>query len=289
MRVLLTGASGQLGGYFLRELAGQPVIAWSGSRTGELFGVTLQPVDLADRDSAVTAFRESRPDVVVHAAAMAKVSECLRDPERARLVNARGTELLAELADEARCRLIYVSTDLVSDGERGGYREEDAPSPVSVYGRTKVDGERAVLAMPRGLVARVSLLFGPSIIGRPTFFDEQVAGARNGKPIALLSDEWRTPLSLMTAARAFVSLVRSDVTGILHLGGPERMSRLEMGQRLAAFLGVSAAWIQAMRRDEAATEEPRPRDVSLDSSRWRRSFPQVLYPKWEYALRDLSL
>jgi dTDP-4-dehydrorhamnose reductase len=75
----------------------------------------------------------------------------------------------------------------------------------------------------------------------------------------------------------------------LHLGGPERMSRLEMGQRLAEYLGVSTEWICAMRREEAASDEPRPRDVSLDSSRWRKLFPQLPWPTWEDALRDLSL
>jgi dTDP-4-dehydrorhamnose reductase len=289
MRVLLTGASGQLGGYLLRELAAQSVVAWSVSRDGALLGVKLQRVDLADRDAVVAAFREARPDVVIHAAAMAKVGDCFRDPERARLVNTQGTELLAELADHAGSRIIYVSTDLVFDGESGGYTEADAPSPISIYGCSKAEGERSVLSSPRGLVARVSLLFGPSIIGRPTFFDEQTAAARNGKPIALFSDEWRTPLSLKTAARALVALARSDSTGILHVGGPERMSRLEMGQRLAAFLGASAAGIRAIRRDETATDGPRPRDTSLDSSCWRAQFSHEPWPRWEEALRDLSL
>jgi dTDP-4-dehydrorhamnose reductase len=289
MRVLLTGASGQLGGYMLRELAGQPVVAWSGSPRDALFGVAMQPVDLTNRDAVVAAFRDARPEVVIHSAAMAKVGDCFRDPERARLVNTQGTELLAELSHAARCRLIYVSTDLVFDGERGGYREEDAPSPVSVYGRTKMDGEPAVLASAGGLVARVSWLFGPSVVGRATFFDEQVEGARNGTQKTLYSDEWRTPLSLKVAARALVLFARSQVNGILHLSGPERMSRVEVGQRLSTYLGVSAAWIRAMRRDDDAADEPRPRDVSLDSSRWRAQFPNEPWPQWEESLRDLSV
>ncbi|HEY1860610.1 MAG TPA: sugar nucleotide-binding protein, partial [Gemmataceae bacterium] len=90
-----------------------------------------------------------------------------------------------------------------------------------------------------------------------------------------------------TAARALVALARSKAAGILHLGGPERMSRLEMGQRLAAFLGVSAAGIRAIRREEVATEEPRPRDVSLNSARWRDRTPHEPWPRWEDALRHL--
>jgi dTDP-4-dehydrorhamnose reductase len=288
MRVLVTGASGQLGGYLLRELATRKVetVAWSGSRRGSLFGVDLQPVDLADRDAVAIAFREARADTVIHAGALGRVADCFRDPERARLINTRGSAALAELAGKAGARLLHVSTDHVFDGERGNYCEEDAPMPRTVYGRTKADAEQAVQAAPRSVVVRVSLFFGPSLVGRPTLFDEQVHAARTGKPVALFMDEWRTPLSLRTAASALVALAQSGHVGVLHLGGPERMSRLEMGQRLAAFLGLEASFIRPIYRDDAPCEEPRPRDTSLDSSRWRALYPNYPWPKWEAALSE---
>jgi dTDP-4-dehydrorhamnose reductase len=290
MRILLTGASSQIGGYFLREIATErmPVVAWSGSRTGRLFGVELQPVDLADTEPVHAAFRRAAPTVVIHAGAIAAVAECRRNPERAYQVNTQGTALLADLAHEAGARMLFLSTDLVFDGEKGGYREEDQPAPLSVYGRTKAAAEQAVLAVPRGLVLRVSLLFGPGIVGRPYFFDEQVTALREGRTLTLFSDEWRTPLSLATAARALRALVDSDIVGILHLGGPERMSRLEMGQRLAAYLGVDASAIQAVLRTSVPAAEPRPCDTSLDSSRWRSLFPAQAWPGWHEALTEMA-
>ena len=85
MYTLVTGASGQLGAYLLRELtaAGADVTAWSGSRRGELFGVPFQPVDLADTDVVTLAFQQARPDLVIHTAAVSSVAECYRDPARA--------------------------------------------------------------------------------------------------------------------------------------------------------------------------------------------------------------
>jgi dTDP-4-dehydrorhamnose reductase len=286
MRWLVTGASGQLGGYLLRELAaaGEAVIAWSGSTRGPLLGVDLQPVDLADAAELGAAFRQARADFVVHAAALAKVADCYHDPRRAEQVNTRGTAVLAELAAAAGARLVLSSTDLVFDGERAPYREDDPPAPLSVYGRTKAAAEGPVLAAG-GVVARVSLLYGPTLVGRPAFFDEQVTAMRVGKAVTLFEDEWRTPLSLHTAARALLALARSDYRGVLHVGGPERLSRLEMGRRLAAYLGVDSGVIRAVRRDQVAAAEPRPRDTSLDSSRFRAFFPGQPWPTLEESLR----
>src|SRR5579872_5126131 len=147
MRLLLTGAGGQLGAYLLHELRNTRIhlTAWSGSRTGDVLGVPLRPVNLTDRDAVCAAFRDARPDVVLHAAALARVADCHRDPAHAFRVNAAGTAILAELADDAGARLVHVSTDLVFDGEAAPYRETDAPTPLSVYGRTKAAGEAAAL------------------------------------------------------------------------------------------------------------------------------------------------
>jgi dTDP-4-dehydrorhamnose reductase len=288
MRLLITGAGGLFGAYLLRETRGRAgIVAWGGPRGGERFGVPLRPVDLTDADAVADAFRSDRPDAVVHAAAMARVADCWRDPDRARRVNAEAVATLARLAADAGARLVLVSTDLVFDGEHAAYREGDAPAPVSVYGRTKQAGEEAALAAPRSAVVRVSLLYGPALHGRPSFFDEQAAALRTGLPVTLFRDEWRTPLDLVTAARTLLAVADSDFSGLLHVGGPERLSRLEMGRRLAASLGADPAVIVPADRDAAPAPEPRPRDVSLDSSRWRAAFPGVPWPAWDEALRQL--
>jgi dTDP-4-dehydrorhamnose reductase len=285
-RLLITGASGLLGSYLLRE-AGAGVVGWSGTRVGECFGVRLRPVDLADADAIAGAFAEARPDVVVHAGAMARVGDCLKDPERARRVNALGTQTLADLAREAQARLVFVSTDLAFDGQKGHYTEADPPSPLSVYAQSKVEGEQAVLACPGTAVVRVSLLYGPSLTGTPSSFDQQVSALREGRPLRLFADEWRTPLFLGTAARVLLALAASDVTGVWHVGGPERLSRYEMGVRIAEWLGLGVdAVLPSSRKDVGG--EPRPRDVSLDSGRWRARFPEVPWPTLGEVLQGMG-
>ena len=181
---------------------------------------------------------------------------------------------------DRRCgaRFVFVSTDLVFDGDRGNYRETDPPNPLTVYGRTKADAEKEVLAFPGTAVARLSLLYGPCLTGRSSFFDRMVTALRENLPISLFADEWRTPLALPTAAAALASLARSDVTGLRHIGGPERPSRLEMGRQLAEVLGVSGESIVVTGRNDVPADEPRPADTSLDSSRWRGLFPSLPWP-----------
>jgi len=289
MRVLVTGASGLLGGYLVRELraADAAVTAWSGSHSSDYFGVPLRPVDLAVADAVRDAFRQARPSCIIHTAAMSRISDCYRDPERAPRINVTGSALLAELAAKAGVRLVHISTDLVFDGERGSYREDDEAMPLSVYGRTKRDAELAVLPFPRVVVARCSLLFGPSLTERVGFFDQQVGAFSRRQTLTLFDDEWRTPLSLRTAASALVSLAHSDFTGMIHIGGPERMSRLEMGTRLATYLDVEAPPISAVNRNSILADEPRPRDTSLDSSKWRSLCPDLPWPRYEDALREM--
>jgi dTDP-4-dehydrorhamnose reductase len=289
MKVLVTGASGQLGAYLLRELVGRglPVVAWSGSCGGQREGVALEAVDLGNAAAIRGAFDRVRPAAVIHGGALARVDECFRDPDRALAVNARGTAVLAELTHSANARLVYVSTDLVFDGELAPYREHDPAAPLSAYGRSKAAGEEAARRNPNSVVARVSLMFGPSRCGRPGFFDQQVASLRERRPITLFADEWRTPLALHTAARALAAVALAEVVGTLHIGGPERMSRFEMGVRLAQHLGLDPSLIVSSHRAAAGFAEPRPRDVSLDSSRWRDLFPQEPWPPFDEAARPM--
>ena len=288
-RLLLTGASGQLGSYILRELqlqqSEESPAAWGHSHSTGLFGLPLRSVDLSDPQDVRRAFDEAQPSVVIHAAAISNAELCVRDPELAQRVNVEGTRLLAELSSRAAARMVFVSTDCVFDGQRGRYREGDATDPLSEYGRTKVAAEDTVRVASNNVVVRMSLLYGPTLIGRSTFFDTQLAALRDAQTCRLFVDEWRTPLDFVTAARALLAVARCDDTGTFHLGGSERISRYEMGQRLARYLGCDPSVIVPARIADAITREPRPRDISLDCSRWQSRFSQCPLPAWEEAIR----
>jgi dTDP-4-dehydrorhamnose reductase len=251
-------------------------------------GVSCRQVDLRDVDQVSEAFTEFKPDIVIHAAAISSAVGCLKDPEQARQVNATATRFLAELAQKQQARLVFTSTDLVFDGREGHYRETDAATPITVYGHSKAAAERSVVRCDQ-LAVRIGLLFAPAINGRPGFFDNQLQALQEGSRCFLFEDEWRTPLSTDLAARGLLEVAASDVKGILHLAGPETMTRFEMGQRLAKAIGVDPQLVIGNRREDNAGDEPRPRDVSLQCDRWCQLFPDFPRPDYEQALRDLGL
>lgn len=153
MRVLITGAGGQVGQELVRTCteAGDEVIACD-----------RRALDLADRGSVYQAITSTQPDVVVHAGAWTEVDACEGDPDRAFLVNALGTGWVADASRRVGAHLLYLSTDYVFDGTKAEpYQEWDAPNPQSVYGRSKWEGERAVEAhAPGSTVVRTSWVCG---------------------------------------------------------------------------------------------------------------------------------
>jgi dTDP-4-dehydrorhamnose reductase len=276
-RWIVTGASGQLGGHVLRTLdLGEEtaaVLAMAGR--GDVWGnnPVVKRVDLADGGALARTVDEFRPTHVLHVGAMTSVADASERPAEAVRVNVTATERIVEVAERVGARVVFTSTDMVFDGESAPYREDDEPQPVSQYGRTKAMAEAVARQYDRGLVVRLPLMYGFACTDRATTFGNQIAALRSGKPLRLFTDEFRTPVWLADAARALVMLARSDVTGVMHVAGPERLSRYEMVARFARLVGIDEPRLVAASRLEMAGAEPRPADLSLDGSRLAGKFP----------------
>ena len=249
LRILVTGAAGFLGGHVLAAVraAGHTPLATSRS-SGDI------QVDLTAPGMVAAVVEALRPDLVLHLAAMARLTECARQPDLAARVNAWLPE---QLAERFGARLLMVSTDLVFDGHRAPYGPADPVAPRSIYGATKADGEERVRSHG-GRVARLPLLFGPDPGGRGA--SAQLRAALRAGPATLFTNEYRTPLHAADAAAALVAeVVQPDGPPLLHLPGPERLSRFQFGQLLAAVHGLAADRLLPVE----CHDPERPRDVAL--------------------------
>lgn len=264
--LLLTGANGFLGRRLQEGLSG----AWrvvGASRTAS--GPDTAVLDLGDPASIARVFDTVRPAAVVHAGAVADPDEAERDPARARVINADATRALARLCGGARVKLVHLSTDLVFDGEKGDYDEDDAPNPLSVYGRTKLDAEAAALTLAPGAVAlRVSSCYGRPMGGRTCFVDHLVAALKAGKPLGGFVDQWRSSTAADQLPEVVARCLRDpDLEGVYHWGGADRATRFDMAVLFARVMGFDETLIHPGRASEKKFLAPRPRDVSMDSSR----------------------
>jgi len=223
---------------------------------------------------------ELRPVRIVNCAALASVGRCEEDPGLATALNVELPARLASWTGEHGVRLVHVSTDLVFGGEpphRDGYREADPVDPLTGYGRSKARGEEAVLARdPAALVVRLPLLYGDSHDTGRGASDSLIAAVKAEERPALFTDEWRSPLDVGNAARALVELsARTGPSGLLHIAGPDRLTRHDFGLLVLAARGLSARQAASLVRSSTRAEAEgagvagqgprRPRDVCLDS------------------------
>lgn len=250
--VLLTGATGYLGGYLLAELRARGL----GVRTLGRHGCDLT-VDLGDPAALQAAVSKAAPRWVVNCAAMGNITTCQEHPQLAATINGKAPEVLARAAPG---RLLQVSTDLVFAGDQAPYKSSARPRPLSVYGMTKADGEAACGLNESSVVVRVPLLFGPSREQRSGATDMLLRALQNKQTVTLFTDEFRTPLHVADAARGLVDLLLDETTtGIRHLGGYERLSRFDLAMRFAQVKNLPIDWFE-----QGQLEDPRrPRDVSL--------------------------
>jgi len=247
---VLTGASGYLGHAVaaeLRQRGVEPITA------GRADGDRVR-LDLARPEEAAAAVCGVRPDVVLNVAAMARMAECEAEPERADRTNRAAVAAIAAAVPW----IVQVSTDLVFDGRSAPYASSAPPRPLSAYARSKALGEREALARG-GLVVRIPLLFGRSHDGTRGATDMLRRASAEDRTLELFDNEFRTPVHVADAARMLVELALGEPrTGVLHLAGPERVSRYALAERFAALHGLPRCW-----RAVSCSAPDRPRDVSL--------------------------
>ncbi len=265
-KLLVTGASGFLG-WNLCQMAQADwrVFGTAHSRRVEVPGTVILPCDLTDFSALQQVFQQVKPDAVIHAAALSQPNACQQNPEGSFAINVTASQYVADLCAEANIPMAFTSTDLVFDGKNAPYSETDPVCPVNLYGEHKALAEVEILQRyPKAVVCRMPLLFGYAPHAN-SFLQPFLQKFRSGEEVALFTDEYRTPVSGRDAAKGLL-LALEKAQGRLHLGGAQRLSRYEFGQRMVEALDIPQAKILACRQADVLMAAPRPPDVSMDSS-----------------------
>jgi dTDP-4-dehydrorhamnose reductase len=281
MRVLVTGSNGLLGTKLLAAMLRRPHLTPLAASRGtcanrHLGEFPFYALDVADAAQVREVVARAAPDAVVHTAAMTDVDGCERDPRGAWTVNVRATELVAEACARTGAALVHLSTEYVFDGEAGPYVESDPPHPISVYGRTKLESERAVAERcQRWAVARTTVLFGYAPAARRNFVLWLLDRLARGEPARVVADQVGSPTLADNLAEMVLALVEGGGQSIYHTVGASRLSRYGFARLAASVFDLDGTLVQPITTRELAQPAPRPLNAGLVTRRFEREFPAV--------------
>jgi len=261
MRVFVTGAGGQLGRDLVTAFDGWDVIAADHAR-----------LDVGDRDAVLGAITSLAPDVVVHAAAWTAVDACEADPDRAWRVNALGGRHVADACRRVGAHLCAVSTDYVFDGTSPvPYREWDAVNPLSVYGRSKLGGEREVLGLSAGAcVVRTSWVCGA---GGHNFVKTMLGLAAQSGNVTVVDDQHGCPTFTSDLAGMIRTLAVARLPGVFHVTNQGTTTWYELARAVFALAGADPGRVVPIATAELEPPRPAPRPANsvLDNAALRLS------------------
>jgi dTDP-4-dehydrorhamnose reductase len=244
-------------------MVGRAVGEDCGSNGDLVFTYDHRRLDIADSNRVMNIFKQDKPDAVINCAAWTDVDGCEQDKERAFAANARGPENLAIASRAINAVLVTISTDYVFDGEKEGfYTQRDQPNPKSLYGVSKLEGERrAQLAHARTVVVRTGFVFGP---GGSNFLSTIIERAKRGQKLKAIRDAYGTPSYAPDLARRLRELAQLDLPGIFHVvNAGDGASYEEFASAALDLAGYSLGNLESVSMDSLNRPAARPRNSRL--------------------------
>lgn len=283
--LLVTGVAGVTGlnafHYFASRFPGK-VIGIRAKKTEGLNAAGIVACDAEDAAKVRELFAAYQFRSVLFCGGNCALKACELNPQFAEQTNVHGIATVLPEAQRYGSRLVHVSIDLVFSGQKpGNYTEEETPDPVTVYGKTMVQGEEFVLAAaPEACVLRISLPMGISFNGHAGAIDWIQSRFRNQRPATLYFDEIRTPTYTACLNRLFHRLLASDLAGLFHAGGPRKLSLYQIAQIVNRIGGYDPHCLKGCPRIDAGPMPPRAGNVTLDSSKLIHTLGENPFDPW---------
>ena len=272
MKVLVTGVKGQLGYDVMAELA---------KRNIEAIGVDIYEMDITDKISVEKVIGEAAPDVVVHCAAYTAVDAAEDNEALCRRVNAGGTRNIAEVCKKLDCKMVYISTDYVFDGQgTRPWEPDDERHPLNVYGQTKYEGELAVQEnLFKYFIVRIAWVFGKN--GK-NFVKTMLKLAETHDKLTVVNDQFGSPTYTYDLARLLVDMIQTDKYGIYHATNEGICTWYEFACEIFRQAGVKIE-VTPVPASEYPAKAKRPENSRLDKSKLTENGFERL-PSWQDAL-----
>lgn len=257
-RWLITGATGLLADYLVEACRSHGEVTTTARSGGD------RRCDLSDAAATRALLADTAPGVVIHAAGLTDVDRCERAPDEAYAVNRDAAANIAAVLSPA-ARVVFISTDQVYPDQPGPHAEENA-APVNVYGRSKLEGERAALSHPGALVLRTNFFGKSRRSGRHSLSDFVIESLTACRPVAFFSDVLFSPLHMSTLASLVAELVNEGAKGVFNVGCREGKSKAEFALTIARHKGLATERVRLGVSSDVPGRAPRPHDLRLNVS-----------------------
>ena len=252
MKVLVTGANGQLGYDVVKELQKQNI---------ECCGATRKEFDIVDFEAAEKFITNYAPDVVIHCAAYTAVDKAEDEQGLCYLVNTSATENIAHICKKVDAKMLYISTDYIFDGTKDGFYEvDDKPNPINIYGRTKLLGEQAVQKiLKKYFIVRISWVFGEH---GNNFVKTMLRLGKEHKELNVVADQYGSPTYTFDLAPLLIEMIKTDKYGIYHATNEGVCSWADFAEEIFKLAGMNIK-VNHITTDEYPTKAKRPLNSRL--------------------------
>lgn len=271
MKVFVTGVKGQLGHDVVNELK---------KRGHTAIGVDIEEMDITDKDAVRRIITQVSPEAVVHCAAYTAVDAAEEQVELCRRVNAFGTENIAQVCKELNCKLMYISTDYVFNGQgTRPWEPDDEREPLNVYGQTKYEGELAVETLEKYFIVRIAWVFG---VNGKNFIKTMLNLGKTRDHLTVVDDQVGSPTYTYDLARLLVDMIETEKYGRYHATNEGVCSWYEFACEIFKKAGIEIT-VNPVSSNEYPAKAKRPQNSRMDKSKLKEMGFEPL-PTWQDAL-----
>ena len=266
LKFLVTGSAGLVGQQVVKDLSKSNQVFSCYNESKPEYGIPMK-MDLLNHEMVSNVLLETEPDVVIHLGAMTGVDLCEKEGSMAFDINTKATQTIAQQCSISNTFLVYVSTDYVFDGNFGMYKEDDIANPLGFYGKSKLEGEKAVQDFSTNwCIARTSTPFGlhPTKKSFPMWVIENL---QKQKQIDILIDQFTSPTYIPNLSRMLIEISERRITGVIHAAGASKISRYQMASMVSDKLNLDGTLLKQISINKMKWVAQRPKDSSLDVSR----------------------